>query len=224
MKKILSGILVLLLSITLFACGEEPPAPVFTLPSGSTDIPTPTTGSTPVAPIGTTAGTTPTEPTGTTRPEETTTVTPRPSETGRMAQVRTIAESYIEEIAFSRVSLVKMLIKYEGMTTEEADYGADSCGADWKAQAVRMANEYVSSSSFSRKELASQLEYEGFTAEESAHGVANCSADWKEQAVAVANTKREITPSLTKEGLSTELAEESFSAEEIAYALSKITF
>ena len=61
-------------------------------------------------------------------------------------------------------------MEYEGYTTEQAEYGADNCDADWNEQAEKMAENYMDSFSFSRSELIDQLEYEGFTSEQAEHG------------------------------------------------------
>ncbi|MCD8118698.1 MAG: Ltp family lipoprotein [Lachnospiraceae bacterium] len=62
-------------------------------------------------------------------------------------------------------------LEYEGFTEEEATYGADNCGADWKEQAVKKAKSYLEYSDFTRSKLIKQLEYEGFTYEEAVYGV-----------------------------------------------------
>lgn len=54
-------------------------------------------------------------------------------------------------------------MEYEKFTHEEAVYGADHCGADWKDQALMKAKSYLDFSSFSREGLIEQLEYEGFS-------------------------------------------------------------
>ena len=59
---------------------------------------------------------------------------------------------------------------YEGFTEDEAEYGADNCGADWKEQAAKKAKSYEESLSMSQSELIDQLMYEGFTAEQAIYG------------------------------------------------------
>ena len=56
-------------------------------------------------------------------------------------------------------------------TDEQAQYGADNCGADWNAEAAESAKSYLEHSSFSRQELLEQLMYEGFTQEQAEYGV-----------------------------------------------------
>lgn len=79
------------------------------------------------------------------------------------------AKSYLAYTAFSYSGLIKQL-EYEGFSKEEAVYGVDNCGADWKEQAAKMAKSYMNYSSFSRKGLIEQLKYEGFTNEQSEYG------------------------------------------------------
>lgn len=79
------------------------------------------------------------------------------------------AKSYLEFSAFSHDGLVEQL-EYEQFSHEEAVYGADHCGADWKEQAVKKAKSYLDFSSFSRDGLIEQLEYEKFTHEQAVYG------------------------------------------------------
>ena len=81
------------------------------------------------------------------------------------------AKEYLNVMPFSHSGLVKQL-EYEGFTPDEAVYGADNCGADWYAQAVKAANSYLELMPFSREELIGQLEFEGFTREQAEHGAA----------------------------------------------------
>ena len=81
------------------------------------------------------------------------------------------AKDYLLYTAFSYSGLIEQL-EYEGFTHEEAVYGADHCGADWKEQAAKKAADYLEYSSFSRDGLIEQLEYVGFTHEEAEYGVA----------------------------------------------------
>ena len=72
-------------------------------------------------------------------------------------------------MAFSYSGLIEQL-EYEGYSTEEATYAVDNCGADWKEQAAKKAEEYLKSMSFSKSGLIEQLEYEGFTHEQAVYG------------------------------------------------------
>ena len=81
------------------------------------------------------------------------------------------AISYINtNIGFSRQGLIEQL-EYEGYSNSEATYGADNCGADWYAQAVIRASNYISTMPFSKQGLIEQLEYEGFTHDQAVYGV-----------------------------------------------------
>lgn len=81
------------------------------------------------------------------------------------------ALAYLDYTAFSYKGLIEQL-EYEGFSHEEAVYGVDNCGADWKEQAAVKAQQYLDYSSFSRSSLIEQLEFEGFTTEQAEYGVA----------------------------------------------------
>ena len=91
------------------------------------------------------------------------------------------AKSYLYVMPLSKDKLEEQLV-YEGYTLEDARYGVENCGADWKEQAVRAAKDYLDYMSFSAKGLQEQLEFEDFSGEEAKYGVENCGADWNEQA------------------------------------------
>ena len=77
---------------------------------------------------------------------------------------------YLDFTAFSRKGLIEQL-EFERFSHDDAVYGADHCGADWKEQAAKKAAEYLDFMSFSKQDLIEQLEYEGFTSSEAAYGV-----------------------------------------------------
>ena len=79
------------------------------------------------------------------------------------------AEQYLSFMAFSYSGLIDQL-EYEGFTSEEAEYAAKNCGADWNEQAVASAKQYLKTMSFSKDGLISQLEFEGFTHEQAVYG------------------------------------------------------
>jgi Host cell surface-exposed lipoprotein len=55
-----------------------------------------------------------------------------------------------------------------------------------RANAVRLAKEYLQSQAFSRKGLVSQLKYEGFSTSDATYGASHSGANWMKQAVRVA--------------------------------------
>lgn len=62
-------------------------------------------------------------------------------------------------------------LEYEGFSESESKYAVKNCGANWKEQAVKKAQEYLDYSSFSRDGLIDQLKYEGFTANQAEYAV-----------------------------------------------------
>ncbi len=131
-----------------------------------------------------------------------------------------VAKSYIKYMGFSRDGLIRQL-EYEGFTHEEAEYGADNCGADWYEMAVMSAENYTSFMGFSRDGLVKQLEYEGFSKEEAEHGADNCGADWNEMAVMCAESYLDALD-FTQSELINQLEYENFTDEQIAYAINVI--
>ena len=183
MKRIISLALAVMVAISLSGCytkeridGAPPP------PSASSVPPQATVG------LATEKPTPPPE----TEPEESPKLSAKPSEepeekpsakpskktvqepkeeiTAGQRNALEAARSYLHYAAFSYQGLIEQL-EYEGYTKEEAKYGADHCGADWKEQAVKCAKSYLSFSTFSRQELIRQLEFEGFTHEQAVYGV-----------------------------------------------------
>lgn len=80
------------------------------------------------------------------------------------------AKDYIDLMAFSYNGLVKQL-EFENFTHEEAVYGADNCGADWKEEAVEKAKNYLDMYGMSRQGLKDQLLFEEFTDEEAEYAL-----------------------------------------------------
>lgn len=133
------------------------------------------------------------------------------------------AESYLNSSAFSYTGLIHQL-EYEGFSTDEATYGADNCGANWKEQALKKAKSYLNSSAFSYSGLQHQLEYEGFTEDEAQYGVDNCHADWKEQAVKKAKSYLNSSPDMGRNSLLHQLQYEGFSYEQAEYGVNQVGF
>ncbi len=94
-----------------------------------------------------------------------------PNATTAMKEAVEKAKDYISAMPFSYSGL-KDQLGYDGFTPEEAAYGADLCGADWKEQAVLKAAQYLDTMSFSKDGLINQLLYDGFTEEQAEYGVA----------------------------------------------------
>ena len=66
--------------------------------------------------------------------------------------------------------MIKQL-EFEGFNNSDASYGVDAQKADWKAQAVKAAKNYLNLTSFSRSGLIEQLLFEGYTEVEATFGV-----------------------------------------------------
>lgn len=98
------------------------------------------------------------------------TVEEKPKLTLAQQNVIRTAQSYLDYSGFSRTGLIGQL-EYEGYSTEDATFGADSAGADWNAEAAESAQSYLDYSAFSREGLYDQLAYEGFSAEEIEFGL-----------------------------------------------------
>lgn len=92
------------------------------------------------------------------------------SETISQFNAKRSADSYLDNLPFSRKGLIEQL-EFEGFSEEDATYAVDAINADWKEQAARSAESYLDSMSFSRKSLIEQLEFDGYTPEEAEYGV-----------------------------------------------------
>ena len=95
---------------------------------------------------------------------------PPPVET--LAQSNAVAkgQDYLSFTSFSRQGLIDQLV-FEGFSTADATYAADTISPDWKVQAAKKAKEYLSLESFSHQGLVEQLTFEGFTPEQAEFGV-----------------------------------------------------
>lgn len=89
--------------------------------------------------------------------------------------------------------------------------------------AVKMAENYLDYTSFSKSGLIGQLEYEGFSNEDATYAVNQMNVDWKEQAVAMAKSYLDYT-SFSKSGLIEQLEYEGFSNEDATYAAEQAGF
>ena len=101
------------------------------------------------------------------------TATPEPTKkvtTGEANALKS-AKSYLDVLAFSYKGLIKQL-QYEGYTESEAEYAAKNCGADWKEQAAKCAQNYLDTMPMSKEELKTQLiEYEYFNKEQAEYAL-----------------------------------------------------
>ena len=80
------------------------------------------------------------------------------------------AEGYLKTMPFSKTGLIEQL-KFSGFSIEDATYGANNSGADWKAQAVKAAEAYLKTMPFSKTRLIEQLEFSGYTHDQAVFGV-----------------------------------------------------
>lgn len=127
------------------------------------------------------------------------------------------AKEYLSIMPFSYGGLVEQL-EFEGYSRQEAEYGVDNCGADWKKEALESALEYLDVSAFSYSGLIEQLEFEQFTKDQATYGADNCGADWKEQAAKSAESYLD-TMDFSRQELIEQLEYEGFSYEEAVYGV-----
>jgi colicin import membrane protein len=127
------------------------------------------------------------------------------------------AKSYLSFTAFSKSGLIKQL-EFEGFSNEDATYGSENVGADWKQQALKSAKNYLGFTAFSRVGLIKQLEFEGYTSEEAVFGVDSVGADWMEQAVLKAKEYLKFS-SFSRKGLIDQLEFEGFTNEEAIHGV-----
>ena len=99
-----------------------------------------------------------------------------PSETASQKKARQKAEEYLSAGAHSRAGLIEQL-ESEEFSNEDAAYGVDAAGVDWRDQAAKKAKEYLDASPHSRDELADKLTSDGFTEAEVEYGVSQFYAE-----------------------------------------------
>ena len=73
-------------------------------------------------------------------------------------------------MSFSYNGLIKQL-EFEKFPHEDAVWGVDNCGADWKEEAVEKAKNYLDMYGMSRQGLKDQLLFEEFTDEEAEYAI-----------------------------------------------------
>ena len=102
----------------------------------------------------------------------------------------------------------------------DATFAADNCGADWNAEALEKAKNYIGSMGFSYTGLVDQLEFEGFTAEQATYGADNCGADWYAEAAEKAASYLN-SMSFSHSGLVDQLMFEGFTADQAEYGVAQ---
>lgn len=132
------------------------------------------------------------------------------------------ALDYLAYSPFSYSGLVEQL-KYEGYSNDEAVYGANKSGANWKEQAALKALDYLAYSPFSYSGLVEQLMFEGFTNEEAVYGVDKCGANWNEQAALKAQDYLDYS-SFSRDGLIAQLEFEGFTRQQAEYGVQAVGY
>lgn len=108
----------------------------------------------------------------------------------------------------------------EAEGTEEAQEQQLTTG---QQNALRKADDYLSTMSFSHSGLVEQLEYEGFSTEDAIFAADNCGADWNEQAAKKAQDYLD-TMSFSRDGLVEQLEYEGFTAEQAEYGATAVGY
>ena len=133
------------------------------------------------------------------------------------------ALALLETIPYSREGLIAQLV-YEGYDELIAAATADRTGMDWKAQAVKAAEEYVKNLPVSHAAVAQMLEYDLFTPEETAYAQEQLQdVDWDKQAVLCAKGYLEDME-LTRDELIGKLMYEGFTTAQAEYAADQCGF
>ncbi|MCD8317307.1 MAG: Ltp family lipoprotein [Eggerthellaceae bacterium] len=117
----------------------------------------------------------------------------------------------INEVSYNR--LVQIL-ENDGFTTEEAEYAADNCGADWNEQALTTAQVYLDSGIYSRQSLIEALLDDGYTEDQAEYAADNCGVDYTQQAMRAAEDLVNKTPDISHDDLIAELTNYGFTEDE----------
>ena len=129
------------------------------------------------------------------------------------------ALALLETVAYSREGIISQMV-HDGYEEAVAAAAADRTGTDWKAQAVRSAQECVLHLAVSRTGVAQMLEYERFTADETVYAMEQLKdVDWDaetDQAV-----EKHLEQGVSKRGLEDVLEFQGFTQEQIKKAVSK---
>lgn len=242
MKKniiIITIVTILLITIVcliiFLSQGNKTPIPQPPMPPTTTESTLPITETQPEQPTNSTAPIETTEP-----PLESTEDEPiqSPKKTKRQlkeeqkrkeAAVKT-AKDYVNNknftlTAHSLYSIKEYLEENKKFSPEEAEYGAENCGADWNEEAVKAAKmclelETQVNFSYSKKELSKSIERQWkFTPEQISYGVENCGADWNKQAENYVRVIIDKDPKAKKEQIIKTLTNKGFNKEEINYGI-----
>lgn len=89
--------------------------------------------------------------------------------------------------------------------------------------ALKSAENYLSTMAFSYSGLIEQLEYEGYASEEATYAANNCGANWNEQAAKSAQSYLDTMP-FSREDLIEQLVYEGFTQEQAEYGASKVGY
>ena len=178
----------------------------------------------------------PTEPIETTEPPTSTEDQPKKTkrqlkeeQKRREAAVKT-AKDYVSNknftlTAHSLYSIKEYLTENKKFSSEEAEYGAENCGADWNEEAVKAAKmclelETKVNYSYSKKELSKSIERQWkFTPEQISYGIENCGADWNKQAENYIRVILDKDPNTKKEQIVKTLTNKGFNKEEINHGI-----
>ena len=125
----------------------------------------------------------------------------------------------LETIPHSREGLISQMV-YDGYDEMAAAAAADRTGADWKAEAVRSAGEYVLHLGVSRTGVAQMLEYERFTADETAYALEQLAdVDWDAEADQA--VEKHLEQGVSRLGLEEVLEFDGFTPEQVRKAMGK---
>lgn len=129
------------------------------------------------------------------------------------------ALALLETVAYSREGLISQMV-HDGYEEAVAAAAADRTGLDWKAQAVRSAQECVLHLAVSRTGVAQMLEYERFTADETAYAMEQLKdVDWDAEADQA--VEKYLKQGVSKRGLEDVLEFDGFTPEQISKAVGK---
>jgi Host cell surface-exposed lipoprotein len=95
---------------------------------------------------------------------------------------------------------------------------ADAAGTVSQQNAVKMAQDYLEYSAFSRSGLIDQLKFEGFSTADATYGVDKLNANWNEQAAKKAQDYLKYS-SFSRSGLIAQLKFEGFTAQQAEYGV-----